>query len=59
MDGSGHGATITPSPDSTTCEETDCHRDEYIALINPDGPAEPRTLCPQHRVKYLREVYDQ
>lgn len=50
-------ATITPRPDVTDCEATECEETELLALVEPDASEESRVLCPQHRVEYLNEVY--
>jgi hypothetical protein len=52
-------ATITPVPDSGVCEVANCERTNLLARVHPDSGAEARTLCPRHRVEYLREVYNQ
>lgn len=51
------GATITPAPNSEACETAGCDKEELLARIEPDIRGDARTLCPQHRVEYLREVY--
>lgn len=53
----GDGARITPSSDSVVCGATGCDETELLAHVDPDS-ASARTLCPRHRVEYLREVYD-
>lgn len=49
-------ATIHPSPDAMVCGATGCDETKLLARVQPEGPAKARTLCPQHRVEYLREV---
>lgn len=51
--------TITPAPDSAVCGAAGCKETELLALIEPDGREDVRTLCPRHRVEYLREVHSQ
>ena len=50
-------ATITPSTDRSICEAAECDATDLLARVDPDGPANARTLCPRHRVEYLREAY--
>lgn len=57
MNNREYEATITPSPNSTICEAPECDTTELLAHVDPEGPANVRTLCPHHRVEYLREVY--
>lgn len=53
-----HDATITPDPDTAgRCERDGCECTELLALVEPGTDAPSRILCPTHRVKYLREVY--
>jgi hypothetical protein len=52
-------ATVTPRPDGETCEQIGCDETELLASVNPDTADPARTLCPTHRVAYLREVYYQ
>lgn len=49
-------ATITPREDGTGCDEPGCEADELLATVDPNGEYPARTLCPTHRVVYLREV---
>jgi len=49
-------ATITPRADGTGCDEPGCDADDLLATVDPDGARPARTLCPTHRVAYLREV---
>lgn len=51
------GATITPLFNDMTCGVAGCEKEELLARVEPDGRRDTRTLCPQHRVEYLREVY--
>lgn len=51
-------ATITPRSRGS-CDATECAEDDLLAYVDPDGPEEARTLCPRHRVEYLREVTSQ
>jgi hypothetical protein len=51
-------ATITPRPDIDRCDQIGCDESDLLAEVAPDG-ADVRTLCPTHRVAYLREVYHQ
>jgi hypothetical protein len=51
-------ATITPEADGTICEEPGCDAEDLLATVDPDGDHPARTLCPTHRVAYLREVAD-
>ena len=53
------GPIITPSTDSSVCGVIGCEQTELLALVEPDGQAAARTLCPHHRVEYIREEYDQ
>jgi len=50
-------ATITPGGDAPECEEDGCTDTRLLARVEPDGVHPARTLCPEHRVAYLREVY--
>lgn len=56
MTGTVCGATITPRPESDVCGATGCDGASLLAYVDPDGDARARTLCPHHRVEYLREV---
>lgn len=56
MSESERWATITPKPDSAVCGATGCDETQLLAYVNPDNSANARTLCPRHRVEYLREV---
>lgn len=51
-----HAAEITPRPDARRCDAEDCSTRDLLAEVDPEGPAEARTLCPTHRVEFLREV---
>ena len=51
------GATIIPQPSAVVCEATGCEEKELLAQVDPDCQEKARTLCPRHRVEYLREVY--
>lgn len=52
-------ATITPRADGGDCDEAGCGVSELLATVDPDGGRPARTLCPSHRVAYLREVNDE
>lgn len=52
----GFDAAITPVSDGDRCEEPGCEASELLATVNPGGDHAARTLCPTHRVRYLREV---
>jgi hypothetical protein len=52
-------ATVTPHPEATTCEAENCTTGELLACVEPDALDEERTLCPTHRVQWLREVSGQ
>ena len=52
-------ATITPGGDAPACEENGCTDTRLLATVDPTGVHPARTLCPEHRVTYLREVYDE
>jgi hypothetical protein len=53
-----YGATITPTPSSAACGATGYNETALLAHVDPDNDEAARTLCPDHRVEYLREVYD-
>lgn len=59
MNEKAYEATITPSPSSVVCGATGCNETELLAHVDPDNDAAARTLCPDHRVEYLREVSNQ
>lgn len=52
-------ATITPRSDAVACDEDGCTDTRMLATVDPDTADPARTLCPNHRVAYLREVYRQ
>lgn len=52
-----NGATIIPG--GVSCEHRGCEATRLLALVDPDTDEDEKTLCPQHRVRYLREVLDE
>jgi len=48
---------VTPGGDSHECEVEGCTIEEPLARIEPENHHPAKTLCPDHRVQYIREAY--
>jgi hypothetical protein len=49
-------AEIIPRNDTGGCEAPGCSTEKLLAEIDPEDDSTSRVLCPEHRVKFLREV---